>query len=84
MMGAWGNGAWCGGWPMGGFFMMPMMVIFWGALIVGGVFLFRRLMRGGQHGSAPTGNAAMETLKMRYAKGEITKEEFEQIKKDLE
>ncbi len=27
---------------------------------------------------------AMEILKMRYAKGEITKEEFEQMKKDLQ
>ena len=30
------------------------------------------------------GDSAIEILKRRYAKGEITKEEFEQMKKDLE
>jgi putative membrane protein len=30
-----------------------------------------------------TGNAALEILKTRYARGEITKEEFESMKKDL-
>lgn len=81
MMGPWGSGAWCGGWPMGGVFMM---VLFWGAIIVGGIFLLRRLMHGGRCCSGASADAALETLRMRYAKGEISKEEFEQMKKDLE
>ena len=34
-------------------------------------------------GQAPTGQAARDIAQVRYAKGEITKEQFEQIKKDL-
>lgn len=64
--------------------MMIMMVLFWGTIIVGGVYLFRRLMHGAQHGGGASSDAALETLRMRYAKGEISKEEFEQMKKDLE
>ena len=31
-----------------------------------------------------TDDEALKVLKLRYAKGEITKEEYEQMKKDLE
>lgn len=83
-MGPWENGAFCGGWPMGGLFMMIMMVLFWGAIIVGGVYLLRWVMRGGHSGAPAAADTALETLRLRYAKGEISKEEFEQMKKDLQ
>lgn len=34
-------------------------------------------------GQAPMGEAPMDILKKRYANGEVTKKEFDQIKKDL-
>lgn len=71
-----------GPWHMmgtGGFWMFPFfpMII----LVVILYFVFGR-NRGcwSGHGS---GESAIEILKKRYAKGEITKDEFEEMKKDL-
>lgn len=68
--------------------MMIMMVVFWVLVIAGGVAIFRWLSRsrhGGQRSEAASaGDAALEIAKQRYAKGEISREEFEQLKRDLE
>jgi putative membrane protein len=37
-----------------------------------------------QGGPAQTGQTALEILKARYARGEISREEFEQARRDLE
>ncbi|MBN2429377.1 MAG: SHOCT domain-containing protein [Deltaproteobacteria bacterium] len=70
---------WGGGWM---FPMIMPIIMFIIALIV--VYLL--LGRGGARSSG--GNAepesAMEILKKRYARGEITKEEFDRMKTDLE
>lgn len=55
-------------------------LIFWGGLIALMVWGFFKLRR--QDGSAPERNP-LEIAKERYAKGELSKEEFEQLKKDL-
>ncbi len=53
-------------------------LIFWILFIIGLVLLIKYLWEGrGGHESA------IEVLKKRYAKGEISKEEFENKKKDL-
>jgi len=77
--------------PMMGYGMgwlgMIMMVVFWGLLIVGGVFLVKWLVQAtGRGGAAPTsgGGRALEILKERYARGEITKAEFESMRADLD
>ena len=68
-----------------GFFSMLMMAVFWIVVIIGIIFLIRWLARSTSHGSreARSEGSALEILKIRYAKGEINKEEFEQKKKDL-
>ncbi len=66
--------------PWGGF---PWMWIF---LIVLFILLF--IGRGrygcGRHGTQKTGESAREILDRRYARGEINREEYQQMKKDME
>ncbi len=76
--------------PMMGYGMgwlgMIMMVVFWGLLIVGGIFLVKWLVQATGRGGASTaggGGRALEILKERYARGEITKAEFESMRADL-
>jgi putative membrane protein len=62
-----------------------LSIIFWIFLIL----LLVRFLRGGRwHRSRMWRDwhesSAIEILKERYAKGEITKEQFEQMKKDVE
>lgn len=54
------------------------MIVFWVLVIL----VFAALLKwlGGGSLSEP---AAMEILKARYAKGELTREQFEQMKKEL-
>jgi|APTNR8051073442_1049403.scaffolds.fasta_scaffold01349_13 putative membrane protein len=79
-------------WGMGWgwiFFGGLMMVVFWGGLLALIVLAVRGFSGGGQsrQGDRPESNATpnpLEILKTRYAKGEITQEEFETIRKDLQ
>lgn len=64
---------------------MILSLVSWVLVIGGGVFLVVWLTRSA--GSTPrttSSNSALEILKERYAKGEITKEQFDAIKRDLE
>ncbi len=90
----WGGGygpGWgmMGPWMMGGFgfpfFGGIMMLLFWVLIIVGGIWLFQALARGGGLGtwSGPSRESPLDILKTRYAKGEITKEQFEDMKRNL-
>lgn len=60
----------------GGIFML----VFWGGLIALIVWGIIRLTK--RSDTTPT-HSPLDIAKERYAKGEINKEEFEQIKKDL-
>lgn len=66
-----------GGWGFGFFFML----LFWILIIVGLVALVRYLTNQGEN--KEKNNKALDVLKERYARGEISKKEFEQKKKDL-
>lgn len=54
------------------------MVVFWGLVILAFVALLKWLGGGG-----PDEPRAMDILKARYAKGELTREQFEQLKRDI-
>lgn len=58
--------------------MFPLMMPFFMIILIVAVLVLLFGRRGGQGQES-----ALDILKKRYAKGEISKEEFEQIKKDL-
>jgi putative membrane protein len=74
---------WWWGHPYGhgfGVAMVVIMVIVWGAIIALTIWGIRRLNR---HSPCKTSSNALDIARERYAKGEITKEQFEEIKKGL-
>ena len=85
---AWGQGFGMGHW-IGGI----LMVLFWILVIVGLVYLVRYLIQrgggdssersrgGSREGAEPS---ALELLKQRYARGEMSREEYLEKKKDME
>ncbi len=75
MMG-WG---WGMGWPGA-----VLMVIFWIAVIVVVIFFVRWLALSTNRGRRDASEeSALDILKKRYARGEINKDEYEKIKKDI-
>jgi len=72
---------WDYGWGMGFGFGWFLMLLFWVILILGVVYLIKLIAVGAKKGEK--GETALDILKKRYAKGEITKEEFEKMKDDL-
>jgi len=67
------------GWGMG--FGWLFMVIFWILIILGIVYLVKVIVGSEKR---TIGETALDILKKRYAKGEISKEEFEEKKKAIE
>ncbi len=60
------------------------MVLFWAAIIALVIWVVRKLAeREGSRSSTTERRAPLDVAKERYARGDISKEEFEQIKKDL-
>jgi putative membrane protein len=62
-----------------------MMLIFWAAVIIGIIALVRWLWAQGKGESLPGlgKESPLDIAKRRYASGEISKDEFEQLKSDL-
>ncbi len=83
-MGNYFGGGWGYGFGLGWIFM----IIFWG-LVIWAIFA---LVRGGSGHSCCGGHnhgeygekTPLDILKERYAKGEVSKEDFEKMKKDLQ
>jgi putative membrane protein len=81
----WGMGpGMMGGWGMG-WLGMIFMLVFCVLVLVGLVFLIKWLIQAtkGEKDVPSVSSKAIDTLKERYASGEINKEEFEKIKRDL-
>jgi putative membrane protein len=61
------------------------MMFFWVLILVGGVLLVLWLLRQGRPGEpgSPPGSRPLAILQERYARGELTKEQYEQMRRDL-
>jgi putative membrane protein len=67
-----------------GWFFPIIMLAFWIAVIIGIVFLVRwAISSANKDQGYKSQESAIDILKKRYARGEINKEKFEDIKKDL-
>ncbi|MCJ7624713.1 MAG: SHOCT domain-containing protein [Anaerolineaceae bacterium] len=65
-----------------------VMVLFWGGLIFGGVWLVKMIFSPGQQNQRGLEIlrqlSTREILDQRYARGEITREQYEIMKQDLQ
>ncbi|HKX18607.1 MAG TPA: SHOCT domain-containing protein [bacterium] len=68
------------GWMIGGWLMM---LVFWALVIIGIAALVRYL--SGRGGTTPTREpeVPLDILRRRYAAGEITKEQFDEMKRNV-
>lgn len=82
----WGNHEW----DMG--FGWVFMFFFWVLVVMGIIYLIQLIAKGSKSGSqenreiflgASREDSAIDILKKRYARGEITKDEFEKLRDDL-
>ncbi len=68
-------------------FGLLLMLLFWGILIAGAVWLVRAILTGGSNtGVSAKRNrvSAREVLDQRYAKGEITREQYQLMSEDVQ
>ncbi len=76
----WMDGGFHWGWMLlGGL----MMLLFWGGLIALAVVIIRSFAGGTSSSSQSGSKPSLQILEERYAKGEISQEEFEAIRADL-
>ncbi len=75
--GDWGPMGWL--WMIMGFLFMAA---FWVGVVLLIIYGIRALSRSGSSGSG-RGPSALDIAMTRYARGEISKEEYEQLKRDL-
>jgi len=71
----WGGGMWIGSI----FWLLLLGVIIWAV-----ISFVNNSRNRDQNSNFPGQESALDILKKRYAKGEITKEDFEQMKRDLQ
>jgi len=73
-----------GGYGFGGFgFGFLFMILFWGLIIWAIIALVKTVSDNAKKSGGENEDTPMGILRERYAKGEVTKEQFDQMKKDL-
>ncbi|MEE8146886.1 MAG: SHOCT domain-containing protein [Longimicrobiales bacterium] len=82
MMGSGGTSGRGWAWGLGMGLAGLSMLAFWGALIVGIGLLFRAL--GGRRKEGHWRASPIDILKRRYAAGELSREQYEQMRQDVE
>jgi len=91
-MGLWHGGMMGRGGMMGfGLLGLLFMFLFWGGIIALAVWLVSLLFPGASGHSTATpdgdgrkGETALEILKKRYAQGDLSRDEYQQMRQDLE
>jgi len=71
---------------MGGYdraWFIPVLMVFFLGLITWGIVALMRGISRSNTDSSTQADSPLEILKKRYARGEINKQEYEEIKKDL-
>jgi putative membrane protein len=73
---------WSAGWSDGYFAVHVVMHLVWYAALIGlaSVVVMYFMKRQGQGSGRPN---ALEVLKERYAKGDLTKDDFDRMRKDI-
>ena len=81
MMNGWGMGGWMTGWGV----VWLVLILAVGALVVLGVVMATRAgSTGGSSLRRDGSKSALEILQERYARGEISSEEYEEMRRTLE
>ena len=71
-------------WGAGGFWLMPLVMMAWFALLIAVIVLLVRWLGGGSGGvKSVSRRTARDILDERYASGEIDQKEYLQRKKDI-
>ena len=76
MMGDWG------GWHWGTGFGWVFAILFWALILLGIAALAKWMFFGG--GWPGSTRRPLDILKERYARGDITREQYEQMRRDIE
>ena len=77
---------WSWGYGAGSCFLIPLILLiaFWIAVVIGMVYFVKWVTSTRKTPKIQQEDTALDILKKRYARGEISKEEFERIKEDIQ
>jgi putative membrane protein len=78
------SGGWSWGWGLATGLGLLAMLAFWSALIVGAVLLVRWILTANSGAGSRSDGSALEILQRRYAAGEIGREEYLRMRRELD